>query len=58
MKIPLLEVIEVRDGGRVRVRLRGVLDLSGAPTVGERLRMLRERGEPVLLDLEESNANA
>ncbi len=43
MKIPLLEVIEVRDGGRVRVRLRGVLDLSGAPTVGERLRRHRER---------------
>jgi anti-anti-sigma factor len=49
----LLEVIEVRDAGRVRVRLRGELDLAGAPTVSERLRRLRERGEPVLLDLDE-----
>jgi anti-sigma B factor antagonist len=49
----LLEVIEVRDAGWVRVRLRGELDLAGAPTVSERLRGLRERGEPVLLDLDE-----
>jgi anti-anti-sigma factor len=49
----LLEIIEVRDAGRVRVRLRGELDLAGAPTVSDRLRRLRERGEPVLLDLDE-----
>jgi anti-sigma B factor antagonist len=49
----LLEVIEVRDAGRVRVRLRGELDLAGAPTLSERLRGLHERGEPVLLDLDE-----
>jgi len=49
----LLEIIEVRDAGRVRVRLRGELDLAGAPTVSNRLRRLRERGEPVLLDLDE-----
>lgn len=52
-KNPLLEIIEVRDAGRVRVRLRGELDLAGAPTISERLRRLRERGEPVLLDLDE-----
>ncbi|HTT27308.1 MAG TPA: STAS domain-containing protein, partial [Solirubrobacteraceae bacterium] len=49
----LLEIIEVRDAGRVCVRLRGELDLAGAPTVSDRLRRLRERGEPVLLDLDE-----
>ena len=49
----MLEITEVRDAGRVRVRLRGELDLAGAPTVSERLRRLRERGEPVLLDLDE-----
>ena len=49
----LLEIIEVRGAGRVRVRLRGELDLAGAPRVSDRLRSLRERGEPVLLDLDE-----
>jgi anti-anti-sigma factor len=49
----LLEIIEVRDTGRVRVRLRGELDLAGAPELSDRLRRLRERGEPVLLDLDE-----
>ena len=49
----LLEIIEVRDAGRVRVRLRGELDLASAPTLGDRLRRLRDRGEPVLLDLDE-----
>jgi two-component sensor histidine kinase len=48
MKIPLFEVIEVRDAGRVRLRLRGQLDLAGAPTLSERLRRLRERGAPVV----------
>jgi anti-anti-sigma factor len=50
---PLLEVIEVRDAGRVRVRLRGELDLAAAATVTERLRGLQERREQVLLDLDE-----
>jgi anti-sigma B factor antagonist len=50
---PLLEVLELRDAGRVRVRLRGELDLAGAPTVSDHLRTLRERGETVLLDLDE-----
>jgi anti-anti-sigma factor len=49
----LLDVIEVREDGRVRVRLRGELDLAGAPTVTERLRGIRERREAVLLDLDE-----
>ena len=49
----LLEVMEVREDGRVRVRLRGELDLDGAPTVAERLRSLRERRETVLLDVDE-----
>jgi anti-anti-sigma factor len=49
----LLEVIEVRDAGRVRVRLRGELDLASAPTVTECLRRLSERREQVLLDLDE-----
>jgi anti-anti-sigma factor len=50
---PLLEVIEVRDAGRVRVRLRGELDLAGAPAVSDCLRRLRDRHETVLLDLDE-----
>ena len=49
----LLDIIEVRDAGTVRVRLRGELDLAGAPTLSDRLRRLRERGEPVVLDLDE-----
>jgi anti-anti-sigma factor len=49
----LLEVIEVREDARVRVRLRGEFDLAGAPTVTERLRSLRERRETVLVDLDE-----
>jgi anti-sigma B factor antagonist len=49
----LLEVIEVRDAGRVRVRLRGELDLAGAPRLTECLRRLSERREQVLLDLDE-----
>jgi anti-anti-sigma factor len=48
-----LEIIEVRDAGRIRLRLRGELDLAGAPTVRERLRRLRECREPVLLDVDE-----
>jgi anti-anti-sigma factor len=49
----LLEVIEVRDARRVRVRLRGELDLASAPAVTDSLRRLRERREAVLLDLDE-----
>lgn len=43
----------MREDGRVRVRLRGELDLDGAPTVAERLRSLRELRTAVLLDLDE-----
>lgn len=49
----LLDIIEVRDAGSVRIRLRGELDLAGAPILSERLRGLYERGEPVVLDLDE-----
>jgi len=49
---PLLEVVEVRDAGRVRVRLRGELDLASAPTLTATLRRLCARGEQVLLDLD------
>ena len=49
----LLEVIEVRDAGRVRVRLRGELDLASAPRLAECLQRLSERREQVLLDLDE-----
>jgi anti-anti-sigma factor len=49
----VLEVIEVREAGRVRVRLRGELDLAGAPRLGQTLRGLRERRESVLLDFDE-----
>jgi anti-anti-sigma factor len=50
---PTLEVDEVRHAGTVRVRLRGELDLAGAPTVTDCLRRLQERGEQVVLDLDE-----
>lgn len=49
----VLQIVEVRDLGRIRVRVRGELDLATAPLLGEALRRLRERGEPVLLDLDE-----
>jgi anti-anti-sigma factor len=48
-----LEIIEAPDAGRIRVRLRGELDLASGPTLSEVLRRLRERREPVLLDLDE-----
>jgi len=48
-----LEIIEVLDAGRVRVCLRGELDLASGPRLGEVLRRLRERRESVLLDLDE-----
>jgi len=47
------EVIEVREPSRVRVRLRGELDLATADLVADRLRRLREHGATVLLDLDE-----
>lgn len=50
---PGLEIIEVLDAGRIRVCLRGELDLASAPGLGEALRRLRERRESVLLDLDE-----
>lgn len=50
---PALELTEVREPGRVRVRLQGELDLAGAPVLAETLRRLRARREPVLLDLDE-----
>lgn len=50
---PDLEVVEVREPGRVRVRLLGELDLGGVPLVSECLRRHSERGDAVLLDLDE-----
>jgi anti-anti-sigma factor len=50
---PVLELFEVRYAGRVRVRLRGELDLATAPLVAGRLKDLGARGEAVLLDLDE-----
>lgn len=47
-----LEVTEMREAGRVRVRLRGELDLASAPTLAGRLGELRDRREPVLLDID------
>ncbi len=35
------------------MRLRGELDLAGAPRVSGHLKTLRERGEDVVLDLDE-----
>jgi anti-anti-sigma factor len=50
---PPLEVIEQRERARVRVRLRGELDLATADLVAERLRRLRARHARVLLDVDE-----
>jgi anti-anti-sigma factor len=50
---PLLEVVEMRDAGRVRVLMRGELDRATAPLMTETLRRLGARGERVLLDLDE-----
>ena len=47
------QVIEVREPGRVRVCLRGELDLATADLVADRLRRLREHGAGVVLDLDE-----
>jgi len=50
---PVLEVLEVREPGQVRVRLLGEFDLAGVPIVSECLRRHSERGDAVLLDLDE-----
>ena len=50
---PTLEITEIRDGVRVRVRLRGELDLATAPRLSEALRTLHDRREPILIDLDE-----
>ncbi|MGH2868052.1 MAG: STAS domain-containing protein [Solirubrobacteraceae bacterium] len=52
-KHPALDIIEVLDAGRIRVCLRGELDLASAPGLGETLRRLRDRHASVLLDLDE-----
>jgi anti-sigma B factor antagonist len=49
----LLEVIESREDGRVRVRLRGELDLATSGLVANRLRELRAGGATVVLDLDQ-----
>lgn len=49
----VLEVVETRDAGAVRVRLRGELDLATSPLVQGRLGELGACREPTLLDLEE-----
>jgi anti-anti-sigma factor len=48
-----LEVTELRESARVRLCLRGELDLATADAVADRLRALRERHATVLLDLDE-----
>ena len=47
-----LEVLVAREGTRTRVQLRGELDIATAEAVAERLTVLRERHESVLLDLD------
>jgi anti-anti-sigma factor len=49
----ILEMIEVRKDGRVRVRLRGELDLSTVDAVAQRLNALGAQHDAVLLDLDE-----
>lgn len=53
MSIEPIEVTELRETARVRLAVRGELDLATADQVAERLRALRGRGEAVLLDLDE-----
>jgi anti-sigma B factor antagonist len=48
-----LEVVESRDDTGTRVRLRGELDIATGGAVRECLAALRERGESVVLDLDE-----
>jgi anti-anti-sigma factor len=49
----ILEVNELREAARVRLVLRGELDLATADLVAARLRRLREHRETVVLDLDE-----
>jgi anti-sigma B factor antagonist len=39
------------EGGRVRLALVGELDIASASALEERLRVLAQRGDPVVLDL-------
>jgi anti-sigma B factor antagonist len=48
-----LEVSEVRERERVRVQLRGELDLATADVVADHLRRLSARRSTVVLDLDE-----
>jgi anti-sigma B factor antagonist len=49
----VFEIIEGYDAQGVWVRLRGELDLAGAPALAERLCALGEGRESVVLDLDE-----
>lgn len=48
-----LDMSEVREAGRVRLRVQGELDLATAPIVARRLEILREQRTDVVLDLDE-----
>jgi anti-anti-sigma factor len=48
-----LELTELRDAARLRLRVRGELDIATADLLAERLRGLRERRAKVLLDLDD-----
>jgi anti-sigma B factor antagonist len=48
-----LELTELREAARVRLRIRGELDIATADMLDDRLRVLRARREGVLLDLDE-----
>jgi anti-anti-sigma factor len=50
---PLLEIMEMREDGHTRVLLRGELDVAGVPRVHAALRRLSDRGDRVVLDLDE-----
>jgi anti-anti-sigma factor len=52
LSIEPFEVSEHREDSRVRVSLRGELDLATADEVADHLRRLRERHDTVVLDLE------
>jgi anti-anti-sigma factor len=48
-----LEVTELRERERMRVRLRGELDLATADLIADHLRRLRARHAAVVLDVDE-----
>jgi anti-anti-sigma factor len=48
-----LEMTEFSDAARVRLRVRGELDLATADVLADRLRRLQDRRAAVLLDLDE-----